>query len=472
MDKAKENTLRGVIPPPAKHAGGSSGQNSQYIAIPNMQDAKVMQQSYRNSTQVGSKQSMNLIKEFLTAEDNYVQTLKKLSQHFVEPSFDSVSMDLLKEEEVRAAFSNIREIISFHNEFYKQLSTEAAGGTNESLRKFVDIWMSMIDRFLIYGLYRYGTEESKEAFQKLQSNPGFSSMMEYKRIELKGFFMDEALNMPLKRINEYPVFLSELVKSQTGDMVVKGLYEKMNSIAKITEETREKARKNSHKKEPEKLEISSESLDEFRCKVMSELQRLQNVLSDHENKIKHLEKMNSNLEDENNALKTRLDLIENKESPVDISDKRVSRKIEDVKIGNKRNSSLGKPTDDRTDSLKKSTSVSTVRSGWLTKQGGPTRRNWKRRWFVLLPDALVYYKDPSEGKPQGTIPFSQCSVVSKSDVKPFCFLLPTAAREYYMFANSDEECDIWMRDIEDCLIRQSIKRKESEPKSTTDLKDS
>ena len=30
-------------------------------------------------------------------------------------------------------------------------------------------------------------------------------------------------------------------------------------------------------------------------------------------------------------------------------------------------------------------------SGWLTKQGGK-RKTWKKRWFMLHPDRLCYYK--------------------------------------------------------------------------------
>ena len=32
------------------------------------------------------------------------------------------------------------------------------------------------------------------------------------------------------------------------------------------------------------------------------------------------------------------------------------------------------------------------RSGWLQKKGGQSRRNWKRRYFVLRGSMLMYYK--------------------------------------------------------------------------------
>ena len=50
------------------------------------------------------------------------------------------------------------------------------------------------------------------------------------------------------------------------------------------------------------------------------------------------------------------------------------------------------------------------RSGWLQKKGGQSRRNWKRRYFVLRGNKLQYFKkkvDPDAmvlPKPKGAIP--------------------------------------------------------------------
>uniref|UniRef100_A0A4W5KQ55 PH domain-containing protein n=1 Tax=Hucho hucho TaxID=62062 RepID=A0A4W5KQ55_9TELE len=44
----------------------------------------------------------------------------------------------------------------------------------------------------------------------------------------------------------------------------------------------------------------------------------------------------------------------------------------------------------------------TLKAGWLKRQRS-IMRNWQLRWFVLHTEALYFYKDQDETKPQGCI---------------------------------------------------------------------
>lgn len=72
-----------------------------------------------------------------------------------------------------------------------------------------------------------------------------------------------------------------------------------------------------------------------------------------------------------------------------------------------------------------------LKSGWLYKKGGGmstlSRRNWKRRWFVLREAKLMYFENDSEEKLKGTIDirkakYGQCYYVSpfkENKAQPF-----------------------------------------------------
>ena len=50
----------------------------------------------------------------------------------------------------------------------------------------------------------------------------------------------------------------------------------------------------------------------------------------------------------------------------------------------------------------------------MLKQGH-VRKNWKKRWFKTVGDALYYFVNPSEGVPLGTIPLKGAQIEQKSD---------------------------------------------------------
>lgn len=48
-----------------------------------------------------------------------------------------------------------------------------------------------------------------------------------------------------------------------------------------------------------------------------------------------------------------------------------------------------------------------LKQGWLLKKGGGlstlSRRNWKRRWFVLRQSKLIYYENDAEERMKGML---------------------------------------------------------------------
>jgi len=93
------------------------------------------------------------------------------------------------------------------------------------------------------------------------------------------------------------------------------------------------------------------------------------------------------------------------------------------------------------------------RSGYLVKKGR-TNKVWKKRWFVLSSNILVYYKT-REGEEAaenlaGKIVLNQdCSVnvADESIKRRFCFILSTRFRNYFLQAADQYEMAAWIESI-------------------------
>eukprot|EP00049_Salpingoeca_infusionum_P026169 m.24244 g.24244 ORF g.24244 m.24244 type:complete len:334 (-) comp8569_c0_seq3:235-1236(-) len=105
-------------------------------------------------------------------------------------------------------------------------------------------------------------------------------------------------------------------------------------------------------------------------------------------------------------------------------------------------------------------------SGWATKRGG-IHTNWKRRYFVLRDNnTLSYYTDqinPDVAKAKGVITLThECKVIepqmaSRSiswpkDIMPGArFHIETPTRTFYIFCDSPQEVNMWMRHLLQCV---------------------
>jgi hypothetical protein len=87
-------------------------------------------------------------------------------------------------------------------------------------------------------------------------------------------------------------------------------------------------------------------------------------------------------------------------------------------------------------------------SGYLKKQGNSIRKDWKRRWFLLKPDTLHYYKNKDDPRPVGCIHLLSCAVKTATQIGgKHCFEIATPNRSYYAIAENAEEMSKWMQGI-------------------------
>ncbi|XP_034531339.1 pleckstrin-2 [Notolabrus celidotus] len=94
-----------------------------------------------------------------------------------------------------------------------------------------------------------------------------------------------------------------------------------------------------------------------------------------------------------------------------------------------------------------------LREGFLVKRGHLVH-NWKARWFVLMPDKLLYYKyegGKRDSCQRGKILLRDCEITSpflEYEYRPLVFKLQTKNNtDHFLEACSREERDDWAADI-------------------------
>lgn len=93
---------------------------------------------------------------------------------------------------------------------------------------------------------------------------------------------------------------------------------------------------------------------------------------------------------------------------------------------------------------------SAIKSGYLWKKG-ERRKNWKKRWFVLRPAHLAYYKTSAEYKPLRLLDLSDVHSCTPVMLKKhtYTFGVVSAVRTFYLQAQSPEEVQDWVKAIQD-----------------------
>ncbi|EKM58496.1 uncharacterized protein PHACADRAFT_252858 [Phanerochaete carnosa HHB-10118-sp] len=91
-----------------------------------------------------------------------------------------------------------------------------------------------------------------------------------------------------------------------------------------------------------------------------------------------------------------------------------------------------------------------LKTGYLWKKG-ERRKTWKKRWFVLRPAHLAFYKTSAEYKLLRLLDLSEihsCTPVQlKKHANTFCMISPT--RTFYLQAESSQAVTGWMKAIND-----------------------
>lgn len=129
------------------------------------------------------------------------------------------------------------------------------------------------------------------------------------------------------------------------------------------------------------------------------------------------------------------------------------------------------PSDDMSSSPECLEDSRAFKTGWLTKEGGK-RRVWRRRWFVLRTEGLYYFTTQQAKKLAGMVRFTDDitpNAISKLEEKndkgrPFCFIIQTVDRTYYLSGENDAEVDQWIQSINEVL---TAKKKPVEEASQT-----
>lgn len=92
--------------------------------------------------------------------------------------------------------------------------------------------------------------------------------------------------------------------------------------------------------------------------------------------------------------------------------------------------------------------ATSIKSGYLHKKG-ERRRAWKKRFFVLRPRSLGYYKDSKEYKLLRQIPLLDIRTCAQVQVKKhdYVFGIVTKERTFYIQTSSTHERDEWVQAI-------------------------
>eukprot|EP01137_Pigoraptor_chileana_P018881 Opistho-2@79062 len=93
------------------------------------------------------------------------------------------------------------------------------------------------------------------------------------------------------------------------------------------------------------------------------------------------------------------------------------------------------------------------RKGQLNKQGGNVK-SWKRRWFALKDDKLIYFKSFEDKKPLGIIDLHMCSSVTEAESEngvTNSFALVSPSRKFYFYADSRADMRGWIEDLEHAI---------------------
>lgn len=88
-----------------------------------------------------------------------------------------------------------------------------------------------------------------------------------------------------------------------------------------------------------------------------------------------------------------------------------------------------------------------VRNGPVSmKEDGFGNWLWQRKWLILREQALTVHKNENAPQ-QTTILLRDISNIERTDLKPYCLLLETKDKRYFLSLKSDEELYGWQDDV-------------------------
>uniref|UniRef100_A0A1I7X974 Guanine nucleotide exchange factor VAV2 n=1 Tax=Heterorhabditis bacteriophora TaxID=37862 RepID=A0A1I7X974_HETBA len=166
------------------------------------------------------------IKELLDTEQNYVEkALNMIINKFYEPL-----QKFIEEHDHKTIFMNITALWNLHHSFYSDLRqavlksvglNQVSDGRPSSLGRTIgDVFLLHKEKFIAYGPYCMGLDESRMKILDLEKN---DMIIRAKIAECTSsvndnqFKLQDLLCLPMQRVLKYHILLSEMIKSTSVD---------------------------------------------------------------------------------------------------------------------------------------------------------------------------------------------------------------------------------------------------------------
>ena len=94
-----------------------------------------------------------------------------------------------------------------------------------------------------------------------------------------------------------------------------------------------------------------------------------------------------------------------------------------------------------------------MKEGYLVKKGNSIKNDWKKRYFVLKADSILYYATRNDTEPLGIIKLITLSVLA-SNLKQNCIQFTTPNRKYFAYAANGSEMNDWLNQILEAKSKQ------------------
>ena len=109
-------------------------------------------------------------------------------------------------------------------------------------------------------------------------------------------------------------------------------------------------------------------------------------------------------------------------------------------------------------------------SSYLQKRGEKNKK-WKKKWFVLRPTQLCYYKTDEEYEIAGLIQATEIHTVEQIPDKKreFVFVVITRTRSFYLQASTKNEMDRWIDEVRNVTNQEDKENKSSSQRDISSL---
>nr|CAD7457409.1 unnamed protein product [Timema tahoe] len=175
-----------------------------------------------------------VIKELVETEKNYVDVLATVQRSFMRPL-----SSFIREEDMKAIFSGMKELSEIHSGFHSHLRKAVAPNSSTRLS---DVFINWREKFLIYGEYCAHLTSAQELIQDLCSRNEVVNQQVIKcQEEANGgkFKLRDILSVPMQRILKYHLLLDKLIQETQPSQEHQGASLELQGVpfrVKITKE--------------------------------------------------------------------------------------------------------------------------------------------------------------------------------------------------------------------------------------------